>query len=129
MKFSINRELLLHNLNQVTIVLSTKQQMPILTGIKIDVKSDYINLTASNGEISIQTTIKDKDNLIIEDEGVLVVPGRYFQEIAKRVDAKMIDFISFEENMVKILADRSNFTLNLMEKENFPMISFEETDT
>lgn len=129
MKFSINRELLLYNLNQVTKALSTKPQMPILTGIKIDVKKDCLNLTASNGEISIQTTIKDKDQLIIDQEGVCVVPGRYFQEIAKRVESKMIDVISFEDNMIKILADRSNFTLNLMEKENFPMISFDETDT
>lgn len=126
MKFSINRELLLHNLNHSIKALSNKPQMPILTGIKIEVNKDYINFITSNSEISILCRIDASENLIIEEEGEFVVPGRYFQEIAKRVESKMIDVISFEDNIVKILADRSNFTLNLMDQENFPLISFDE---
>ena len=57
MKFTISREVLLYNLNQVSRALSTKPQMPILTGIKIDVRSHIILITASNSEISIQAKI------------------------------------------------------------------------
>ncbi len=128
MKFSINREILLQNLNHVSKALSTKPQMPILTGIKIDVKEDCITLTASNAEISIQTKIKSDSNVQIDKTGVVVLPGKYLQEIVRRVDAKTIDIVSFEENMVKILADRSNFTLNVLDKETFPYLSFEESD-
>ncbi len=129
MKFSVNRELLLQNLNHSIKALSNKPQMPILTGIKIEVNKDHINFITSNGEISILCRIDSSENLIIEEEGVFTVPGRYFQEIAKRVESKMIDIISFEDNIVKILADRSNFTLNLMDQENFPLISFDQTET
>ena len=45
MKFKINRNTFLQNLNNVSKGLSTKPQMPILTGIKIDVKDRYILLT------------------------------------------------------------------------------------
>jgi DNA polymerase-3 subunit beta len=128
MKFSINREVLLTNLNHVTKALSTKPQMPILTGIKIDVRSDYITFTASNAEISIQVKLLKDSNLNIEEAGVVVLPGKYLQEIVRKIDSNIIDFVSFEDNMVKILANRSNFTLNVLDKETFPLISFDESD-
>lgn len=128
MKFSIEREILLQNLNHVSKALSTKPQMPILTGIQIDVQDDYLKLTASNSEISIQTKIDKNKDLIIEETGSVVLPGRYLLEIVRKVDAKIIDFVSFEENMVKILADRSNFTLNVLDKSTFPYLVFEESE-
>ena len=128
MKFSISRELLLQNLNHVSKALSTKPQMPILTGIKIDVKKDHITLTASNAEISIQTKIDNSTKVLVEEVGIVVLPGKFLQEIVRRVESEMLDFVSFEENMVKILADRSNFTLNVLDKETFPLLSFDESD-
>lgn len=128
MKFSINREVLLNNLNHVSKALSTKPQMPILTGIKIDVKENYLTLIASNAEISIQATLTASNDLIIDETGMVVLPGRYLQEIVRRIDAKVIDFVTFEDNIVKILADRSNFTLNAMDKNTFPLISFDESE-
>lgn len=128
MKFSIEREILLQNLNHVSKALSTKPQMPILTGIQIDVQDDYLKLTASNSEISIQTKIDKNKNLIIEETGSVVLPGKYLLEIVRKVDAKIIDLVSFEENMVKILADRSNFTLNVLDKSTFPYLVFEESE-
>lgn len=128
MKFSINRDLLSLNLSNVSKALSTKAPMPILTGIKIDVYDDYINLTASNSEIFIQAKIQDKQQLVIEETGSIVIPGRYLLDLVRKVESKTIDFVKFEDNVVKILADRSNFTLNLMESENYPNISFDDSD-
>jgi DNA polymerase-3 subunit beta len=119
----------MNNLNYVTRALSTKPQMPVLTGIKIDVKNDQIYLTASNTDISIQTSINQSSNLVIEEEGVVVLPGKYLLEMVRKTDAKMIEFFSFEENMVKILAGRSNLTLNVFDKSAFPLISFDDTKT
>ncbi|HHZ11667.1 MAG TPA: DNA polymerase III subunit beta, partial [Acholeplasmataceae bacterium] len=45
MKFTINRDLLLMNLNNVNRALSTKAPMPILTGIKIEAKGNTLYLT------------------------------------------------------------------------------------
>lgn len=129
MKFIINRDLLLLNLTNVSKALSTKAPMPILTGIKIEARNNILFLTASNNEISIQAMIKDKRQLKIEEEGLVVVPGKYFIEMVRKIDSKEIDFSTFEENIVKILADRSNFSLNAMDKDNYPIISFNDSDT
>jgi len=127
MKFKINRNVFLQNLNNVSKGLSTKPQMPILTGIKIDVRERYILLTASNFDISIQAKLADTEYFDIEEQGTVVLPGKYLIEILRKTNANDIMLTSFEENTVKIIADKSNFTLNTMDKEVFPYISFEES--
>ena len=118
MKILINRDLLFFNLNNISRALSTKPPMPVLTGIKIEARGNAVYLTASNNEISIQTVIKDKKRLQIEEDGIVVVPGKYFIEIVKKIEAKEIDISTFENNVVKIVADRSLFSLNAYDKED-----------
>lgn len=127
MKFKINRLILLHNLNYVSKGLSNKPQMPILTGIKIDVKDRYILLTTSNFDISVQAKIDDISQFDIEEQGTVVLPGKYLIELIKKSESEELLFTSFEENTIKIIAGKSNFSLNAMEKEVFPYLSFEES--
>lgn len=127
MKFKINRAVLLRALNNVSKGLSNKPQMPILTGIKIDVKDRYILLTASNFDISIQARLDDVNYFDIEESGTVVLPGKYLLEIIRKTECNEITFTSFEENVVKILADKSTFTMNVLDKDVFPYISFEES--
>lgn len=127
MNFTINRDLLLQNLNSVSKALSNKVQMPVLTGIKFDVFKDNILITASNGEISIQSKIVNPGQLKVQDEGSFVAPGKYLIDLVRKTEAKDIDFITYEDNSIKILADKSNFTLKGLDKENYPIISFTES--
>ena len=127
MKFKINRNVFLQNLNNVAKGLSNKPQMPILTGIKIDVREKYILLTSSNFDISIQAKISNTEVFDIEEQGTVVLPGKYLIEILRKTNSDDISLTSFEENSVKIIADKSNFTLNTMDKDVFPYISFEES--
>lgn len=98
MKFTINRDLLLLNLMNVSRALSTKAPMPILTGIKIEARNNCLFLTASNNEISIQSLIKDKRLLQIEEEGIIVVPG----SISSRLSVKRIRKILIFQYLKKI---------------------------
>lgn len=127
MKVQIKRELLLNNLNNVSRALSNKPQMPILTGLKLDVKNNFITMTASNSDISIQTKLDANDDLIIKETGVVVLPGKYFCEIIRKCDCETIFIQTFEQNSVKILAEQSTFTLNLLDKSIFPYISFDDS--
>ncbi len=124
MKFTIAREILLEALNNVSKGLSSKTPMPVLTGIKIETNFDEIILTTTNREISVQVKLPKNENIDIESEGWCVVPGKYFIDIAKKIEGKNIEFTLFEENTIKILSERSNFTLIALEKNNFPQINF-----
>ena len=128
MRFTINHSLLLENLNYVSKAISTKTPMPILTGIKLDVRFSGLTMTASNSDISIQTIISDP-RLKVEEEGVIVVPGKYFLDLVRKAEAEDLEFITFEGNTVKILANKSNFTLISMDYASYPLISFSNSDT
>ena len=127
MKLQIDRDILQNALNNVSKAISNKPQMPILTGIKLDVKDNYINFTASNSDISIQVKIEKDDKVKIEEVGTVVVPGKYFCEIVRKCDSKELLITTFEQNTVKILANQSTFTLNLLDKTIFPYISFDDS--
>ena len=62
MKFKINKEILNEKLNIVGKAISTKNIIPVLSGIKIDLTNEGLFLTASNDDIAIQTFIS-KDNI------------------------------------------------------------------
>ena len=127
MKIQIKRDILLSNLNNVSKALSNKPQMPILTGIKFDVKSNFLTLTASNSDISIQTKIEANDDLEIKEIGTIVLPGKYFCDIIRKCDSNTVLIQTFEQNSVKIVANQSTFTLNLLDKTIFPYISFDDS--
>ena len=129
MKFTMNREILLDALNHVSKGLSSKTPMPVLSGIKIEVSRENIILTTTNREISVQIVLDTSEQVTVYEEGDCLVPGKYFIEIIKKVEGKTVDFTLFEENTIKILSDRSNFTLIAFEKTNFPDVSFESLGT
>lgn len=127
MKITINRDLLLYNLNNVSHALSSKPTMPIYTGIKMLANEKELILIASNGEISIKVSIIDEQFLTVEETGICVVPGKYLMDVIKSVDAKNVSFTLVDETVLKILAGKSNFSINVLQKEAFPPIAFEET--
>ena len=48
MKFKIKRELLLESLNKVSKAISTKNLIPVLAGIRFDLKKTKLTLTFTN---------------------------------------------------------------------------------
>ncbi len=125
MKFKIKQELLMSTLNIVNRGLSNKTPMPILTGIYVKVESNQILFVTTNREISIQVIIGENENLKIEGTGDCVIPGKYFVEIIKKLENQQIEVSVFDESTIKIITERSQFTLNALDKMTFPKFNFE----
>ena len=62
MKFSIKKEVLLQSLNSVSKALSSKNLIPVLSGIKFNLTNEGLFLSASDNDISIESFI-DKSKL------------------------------------------------------------------
>ena len=60
MKFSIKKDVLLQNLNAVGKALSSKNLIPILSGIKFNLSNEGLMLSASDNDISIESFIKKR---------------------------------------------------------------------
>jgi DNA polymerase-3 subunit beta len=123
MQFQMNKDKLLYHLVIAQKALSNKTPNPALTGIKVDVFKDRILLTTSNGEISILKTITDS-SLQVEKEGTVLIPGRYFVEIIRKLDGQNVLLSAHENNLLKIEADHSDITLNLLDVEDYPKLLF-----
>lgn len=124
MKFTINRELLLETLLNVSRGLSDKKPYPVLTGIQIKAEKDHIVFVTTNKEISVQIILEQNNEVIIQDTGACVVPGKYFVEIVKKLEGKDVEFTLFESTTIKIISERSDFTLVTYDNSLFPTINF-----
>ena len=87
MKFTIKREILLEALNKVSKAISTKNLIPVLAGIKFELKKKKLILTASDNDITIQTTIESikEEEFKIENEGSIVITGKYIYSIIYKI--------------------------------------------
>jgi DNA polymerase-3 subunit beta len=126
MKISINRQYFIEQLNHCLKAISPRTTMPILNGIKIDVKDDYLLLTGSDSEISIEITIPTEINneeiLEISEPGAVVLSGRFFVDIIKKLPG---DYVELETNnmfQTKITASKSEFNLSGNDPDQYPLL-------
>ncbi len=96
---------------------ATKTTVPVLECIKISAKNDSLTLSATDGEISIQKTIKAE----IYEEGDVCVPGRYFSDFIKKLEGVQITLSANERKMDIIYAD-SQTDMQVLPAEDFPRI-------
>ena len=103
MKFTINRNLFIENLNNVMRAISSRATIPILSGIKLDLTEDELTLTGSDTDISIEIQIPVNDDLNVESTGSIVLPARFFSEIVKILPGKYFSFEVKESFQTQIL--------------------------
>ena len=127
MKIKIKKELLLENLNKVAKALSTKNLVPALAGIKFDLSQEGLTLTASDNDITIRSFIPYQDeDMTIEEEGSIIIQGRYILDIVRKLPDKNINLEVFDELKVIISTENSEYNLNGINKNEYPNINLEE---
>lgn len=123
MNFSIDRNVLLENLNLIARGLPVKTAMPVLNGIKMELTNEDLYLTSSNTDVSVQVVI-NHESLQIKETGKIVVPGNYFIQIIRKINSKTVDISLIEDKIIVIKAERSEFKLNLLSVFDYPNIDF-----
>lgn len=124
MKFTIDREHLLNAILSVSKGLSQKTPMPVLTGIHLILEEDKLILITTNKEIAVKVELAKDEKLKIYETGDCVVPGKYFIDIIRKVEGKEIGITLYDDKTVQILSDRSDFTLIVYDKTNYPKTNF-----
>lgn len=129
MKFTIKKDLLLDALNKVSKAISTKNLIPVLAGIKFELKKKKLTLTASDNDITIQTNIDcvNKDDFKIENEGSIIIQGKYILDIVRKLPDKYINIEVVDELKILIYTENSEFNLNGISESEYPNIGLEES--
>ena len=119
MKFQCERENLINGLQQCQRAISTKSMLPILSGILIKSDGKTLNLSATDLEISVRTSI----DVETKEAGSLVVPAKLILDILTNLDEEKVEIsLIKEKGQLEILAGESRFDLNIFFEEDFPKI-------
>lgn len=127
MKFVIKKNILLESLYHTSKAISSKNLIPILTGIKFDLKKEGLYLSASDTDISIRSFIDKKDIVEIEEVGSIVIGGKYIVEIIKKLPDTNILIEVIDGYKMIISTDNTEFNLNGVNPNEFPNLELEET--
>ena len=129
MKFTIKKEILLDALVKVSKAISTKNLIPVLAGIKFELKKKKLTVTASDNDITIQTTIEslNDNDFRIENEGSIIIQGKYILDIVRKLPDEYINVEVIDELKILIYTEKSEFNLNGISESEYPNIGLEES--
>ncbi|MDD4002962.1 MAG: DNA polymerase III subunit beta [Clostridia bacterium] len=109
---------------KVVKAVSSKAVNPILEGIKLKAKEDYLLLSATDNELSIEKKIKAD----ITEEGEVLVAGRLFADFVRKLNKDQIE-INLINKQLKINYMDSEGILSCMNADDFPVLpSLTDTD-
>ena len=129
MKLTIKKDLLLNALNKVSKAISTKNLIPVLAGIKFELKKKKLTLTASDNDITIQTMIEstNEEDFKVEQEGSIIIQGKYILDIVRKLPDKYINIEVIDELKILIYTENSEFNLNGISESEYPNVGLEES--
>ena len=128
MRFIISKNKLTNALNIVSKAVTNKTPIAVLTGIKFDLTEEGLTLVGSDTDLSISTFIKAEENndkvITIFETGSCVLNAKYITEIIRKLDGERVEIELVDGNLIKIVDQKSNFSLNSINVTEFPYIDF-----
>ena len=123
--FSINKNLFLQALNTPKRAISTKNAIPILSTVKIDVTKEGITLIGSNGQISIENFISvqnENAGLLITSPGSILLEANFFINVISSLPDIVLDFKEIEQKQIVLTSGKSEITLKGKDADQYPRI-------
>ncbi|HFI0149389.1 TPA: DNA polymerase III subunit beta [Streptococcus suis] len=124
-QFSINKTVFLQALNITKRAISSKNAIPVLSTVKIEVSTDGITLTGSNGQISIENFISVQDEnagILISSTGSVLLEATFFINVVSSLPDIVLDFQEIEQKQVVLTSGKSEITLKGKEAEQYPRL-------
>lgn len=117
MKFKINKEHFSIGLKQVSNVVSSKPQMPVLNNVLIKAENGKVLLTTTNLDLGIRCSITAD----VEEEGDITLPVKRLEKIVASTPEKEITIESSDGQTARIRSGRYEAPrFNGLKSEDFP---------
>ena len=117
MKFTCTQIALAKAINTVSRAVSVRTTIPILKGILLKVKDGRLTMSASDLDLSIETSI----DVQASSEGSTVISARLFSEIIRKLPNSLVT-IEQTEGKLSINCLGSAFSIVTLPSEEFPVI-------
>jgi DNA polymerase-3 subunit beta len=119
MKFSINREDILQELQLLQGIVEKRNTMPILANILVNATESEVELIGTDLEVGLKTYFPAK----IDETGSITVSGKKLFEIVRSLseDQKVV-FNEGKDLMMEITSGESEFKVLCLPKEDYPQM-------
>ena len=118
MEFKVNSKILEKLLSRVIPAVPVRTPMPILENFLFELKDGQLNVSATDLEVSLRSSI----NVAASEAISIVIPARLLYEIIRSLEDTQINF-SFESNSkLKLTTDRGTYSIGYSPSEDFPEI-------
>ena len=117
MKFTCTQAALVKAINTVSKAVSIRTTIPILKGILLKTEDNRLTLSASDLDMSIETSIDVQGY----EEGSLVVPAKLFGDIIRKLPNSIVS-VEEESGKININCLGSDFSVVTMPADEFPSI-------
>jgi len=119
MKFSIDRENILDELQLIQGIVEKRNTMPILANILVEVEEREVHLTGTDLEVGLKTHFEAE----VEEKGSITVSGKKIFEIVKSLkEGQKIEFREAGNLLMEITSGDSEFKVLCLPKEDFPQV-------
>ncbi len=120
MEIKCVKEVLLEGLQTALKTVSTKNVMPVLTGIRLTAKSSSeVELASTNMEMSLRLTLTG----LIDGEGASVIPGRLLTDIVRSLPAGDVNInIQDGAGPAEVRSGGASFKINCLPAADFPVL-------
>ena len=126
MKFSVERQPFLSELQLVTRAAATRSAIPALGGVMLKAEGEGIVLSATDTEIALRSSIAAE----VEQDGTLLLPARLLLDIVRVADGDRVSIESAsDQGVVKVTSQRASFAVRTLPAADFPKLPTADADT
>ena len=130
--FSINKTAFMQALSATKRAISSKNAIPILSSLKIEVTQAGVTLTGSNGQITIENTISVSDanaGLLVTSTGAILLEANFFINVVSSLPDLTLDFQEITQQQVVLRSGKSEITLKGKSVDHYPRLQEVSTDS
>jgi DNA polymerase-3 subunit beta len=117
MKFIVSSQLLSKNLQNVTGIITTSKNMPIIENVLFTIEGFKLTLTATDLETTVTSEIELSES---EGDGSIVIPAKLIVETIKTMADIPVIFNISENYSVEIVAGDAVYNLIGWDADQFP---------
>jgi len=125
MKFTCSAEELTLALLNATRALSGRPAIPIMEGALVQTGENQVSITCTDGSVSICSRV----SAIIREQGSVVLPGKLFAEIVRKLPEGTVSFQMNSNMSVVIQSKQSKSTLSGNTPAEFPQVKEVQADS
>src|SRR4051794_18976333 len=119
LKLRVSQESLAEKLALVARAVSTRTAVLVLGGIRLKVENGQLELSATDMELSLRTTLEAD----VDGEGEVVVPGRLLLDIVRSLPSSDVSIEQrSDESVLVIEAGAASYRLHTYSSEDFPRL-------